>query len=186
MIARLAAAIGLPVSTLAWIGFALAVAGSAAVSGSLVHSYDRAQHDKVVADLRRDAATTLADQTEVVLRLLQDRIDQVHQLEEDYARASEERSRLAADGVRLSADLGAARQRLLQLARAGGGGGGGTDGKAGAGAVGCDDVRTALARAAAALELYEKEGDRVAEDGQHAVDVATIAAKDARQREMKR
>mgnify|MGYP000932186576 FL=1 len=170
----------------AWIAFALATTGAAAVSGALVHSYDRARHDKAVADLRAEAATTLADQTGVVLGMLQQRIDQVHQLEEDYARASEERSRLAADGVRLSADLGAARRRLLQLARAGGGGGGGAAGEGNAGAGGCDDVRAALGRASAALELYESEGDRVAEDGQHAVDVATIAARDARQREVTR
>ena len=42
----------------AWIAFALATTGAAAVSGALVHSYDRARHDKAVADLRAEAATT--------------------------------------------------------------------------------------------------------------------------------
>jgi len=179
VIARLAALIGVPVSALAWVGFILAVVGSAAVSGALVHSYDRAQHDKVVADLRRDAAEALAEETGKVLALLQAEIDRNAELEAKYARLAQDTARAQADGARLSADLDAARQRLLQFTRAGGRGGGGAKRQAGADASGCETVRAALARTLAALERLERGGDEAAELGQHAVDVATIAAQAA-------
>jgi len=155
-------------------GLALAV-----LTSWLVHSYDQAQHDKVVADLRAAAAATLTKETNEVLARLQARIDQVKQLEEESARAAEERSRLVADGARLSADLAAAGRRLLDLSRSGRGGGGGSPSPGEAGTDGCADLRTALGRAAAALELYKSAGDQVAEDGQRGVDAATIAAQDA-------
>lgn len=171
---------------LAWIAFALAVIGGAAVSGALVHSYDRAQHDKAIADLRAEAATTLADQTGIVLGLLQEQIDNRTKLEDDYARLAQDTARAKADGVRLSADLAAAEQRLLQLARAGGGGGGGAEAQAAAGADRCQDVRAALGRALGAVAVLRAGGDEAAQLGQDAVDVATIAARDAREREAAR
>lgn len=183
MILRIAKALGVPVEAIAWAAYALAVIGSATVSGVLVHSYDSAQHRAAVADLRAEAATTLADQTATVLGLLQDKIDANAKLEEEAAHAAEDRARLAAEGARLSADLAAAGQRLLDLARSGGRGGGGAPGQGDAGTDGCAAVRTALGRAAAALELYKSEGDQAAADGQRGVDAATIAAREARLRE---
>jgi hypothetical protein len=174
------------VNRLAWIAFALAVIGGAAVSGALVHSYDRAQHDKAIADLRAEAATTLADQTEIVLRQMQDLIDNRTKLEDDYARLAQDTARAKADGVRLSADLAAAEQRLLQLARAGGGGGGGAKAQTAAGDDRCQDVQAALGRALGAVAILRAGGDEAAQLGQDAVDVATIAARDARERETAR
>ncbi|CUW41125.1 conserved protein of unknown function [Magnetospirillum sp. XM-1] len=164
---------------LAWVAFALAVIGGAAVSGALVHSYDRAQHDKAIADLRADAATTLADQTEIVLRQMQDQIDRYTKLENDYAHLSQDTARAQADSVRLSADLAAAEQRLLQPVRAGGGGGGSAPTQTTAGADRCQDVRAALGRALGAVAVLRAGGDEAAQLGQDAVDVATIAARAA-------
>jgi len=162
-----------------------AIAGLVLVvlTGWLVHSYDQARHDKVVADLRAEAAATLAKETGAVLTRLQVAIDRNAELEVNYVRLSQDTARAQADGVRLSADLDAARNRLLQLARTGGSGGGRADGQTGTGASGCEDVRAALARTLGAVERLESGGDQIALDGQHAVDVATIAARDAAARE---
>ncbi len=161
-------------------GAAIGLLIGAIATGILVHRYDAAQHRAAIATLRAEAATTFADETGKVLDLLQAEIDRAAELETAYAHLAQDSARAQADGVRLSADLDAARERLLQLARAGGGGGGGAAGQAGTRAERCPDVRAALGRAAAALELLERAGDQVAVDGQHAVDVATIAAQDAR------
>lgn len=168
---------------LAMIAFALAIAGSSLVSGALVHRYDTAQYLAAVEKMRADAATTLADQTAIVLGLLQDQIDRNTQLEEDYARADQLTQRLRADGNRLSHDLDHAIERVRQLTRAGGGGGDGAAGQADAGNDRCASVRAALAGALGAVELLKSAGDEIAADGQHAVDVATVAAAAARQRE---
>ncbi|EME69731.1 hypothetical protein H261_11874 [Paramagnetospirillum caucaseum] len=154
----------------------LAALGAAILSGILVHRYDAAIHGQAVADLRAEAATTLADQTEIVLRLMQDKIDQYTKLENDYARLSQDTARAQADGVRLSADLDAARNRLLALAGADRRGGGGPLGQADAGPDGCAQLRAALSRSLGALELLEIGGNEAARIGQDAVDVATIAA----------
>lgn len=158
---------------------ALAALGAALLSGIAVHRYDAAIHGQAVADLRADAATTLADQTEIVLRLMQEQIDEHTKLEDDYTHLAQDTARAKADGLRLSADLDAARNRLLALAGTDRRGGGGPDRQAAAGADGCAELRAALGRAAAALERLERGGDDAAAIGQHAVDVATIAARAA-------
>lgn len=159
---------------------ALAVLGAAILSGFLVHRYDAAIHGQAVADLRAEAATTLADQTEIVLRLMQEQIDQHTKLEDDYARLSQDTARAQADSVRLSGDLDAARNRLLALTGADRRGGGGADGKAGAGTERCAELRAALSRSLGAVDVLRRGGDEAAAIGQHAVDVATIAAQAAR------
>ncbi|BAE50561.1 hypothetical protein [Paramagnetospirillum magneticum] len=182
MIGRLAAFLGFPsAALLGWsiiAALALAAAGSVA-TGIMVHRYDSALHGQAVAGLRADAAQTLSDQTEIVLRLMQDQIDRYTKLENDYARLSQDSARAQAESVRLSGDLDAARDRLLALAGADRRGGGGADGKADAGAGGCAQLRAALGRALDAVELLKSGGDEAASIGQHAVDVATIAARAA-------
>lgn len=165
-----------------WITTGLALA-AAVIASWLTHSYDSAQHEQAVADLRAAAATELADQTATVLHLLQNEIDRSAALETRSVQLSQETERATADGRRLSADLAAARGRVLQLTRAGGGGGGGADGQADARPGACETVRAALARTLAALERLESGGDEAAQLGQDAVDVATLAAEDARSRE---
>lgn len=180
---RLLGILGLPsAAALGWyaLAFVLAMGMAAGIGGLTVHRYDTAQHARAIADLRTAAAATLAEETGKVLTLLQAEIDRNAELEANYARLSQDTARAQADGVRLSADLDAARQRLLQFARAGGSGGGRADGQAGAGAGGCETVRATLARTLGALELLERAGDQIAVDGQHAVDVATIAAQAAK------
>lgn len=189
MISRIAAFLGFPsAGLLGWVllaGVAAMVAGSVA-TGIMVHRYDAAIHGKAVADLRGEAAETLADQTGIVLRLMQDQIDQYTKLEDDYARARQDTDRAKADGMRLTADLDAARRGLLALAGADRRGSGGALGQADAGAGRCAELRAALGRALGAMELLESGGDEVAEIGQRAVDVATIAARAARAQEAAR
>ena len=182
LLARVASGLGLPsVAMLGWMLLAVvsATAAGGVTAGIAMHSYDQAIHDKAVADLRAAAATTLAQETGKVLARLQAQIDRNAMLEDAYGRLSQDTARAQFDGARLSADLDAARQRLRDLARAGRGGGGAADGQAGPGANGCAKLQAALGRAAGALERLERGGDEAAAIGQHAVDVATIAAQAA-------
>lgn len=150
----------------------------ATVAGIATHRYDQAQHEQTIAELEATAAKTLAAETTKVLE--RERAARIHldNLETAYARLSEERAQASADSVRLSADLAAAVERLRRVGSLGRGAGGVP--AADAGADRCADVRAALGRAAGALELLQTAGDQAAADGQHAVDVATVAAQAAR------
>ena len=156
----------------------LAFAGGGVVGGLDVHSYDQAQHDKAVADLRAAAATTLAKAEQTARDAEYNHAITLASLEESYARLSTERDRLAQDGARLSADLSGAVERLRGTAAHRGGSGGGLPPADGT-ADGCADLRAALGRTLGALERLESGGDAAAAIGQHAVDVATIAAQAA-------
>lgn len=164
------------------VGKALYVLGciaAALVSGALIHSYDRAQHDKVVADLRADAATKLAEATAKALITERRQAAELDELETSYGRMAEDREKLRAEGARLSGDLRAAVERLLRTGERGSGGGGAVP-RTTDDALRCADLSAARDRAIGALELLQAAGDRAAADGQHAVDVATTAAQAAR------
>lgn len=160
-----------------WIIVGLILAASI-TTGLATSSYDQAQHDRVVADLRAAAASTLAVETTKVLE--RERAARIHldNLETAYARLSDERAQAGADSVRLSADLAAAVERLRRT----GPPGRGSDRlpAAGAGTDSCANLRAALERAARAVERLKSGGDEAAAIGQHAVDVATVAAQAAR------
>lgn len=177
MIGRILSALGLPPAALAWIAFGLAVTGSATVSGVLVHRYDQAQHDQVIARLEADAALTTAAEIAKVLERERAAQHRLANLENAYARLSVERSEAAAENSRLSADLAAAADRMRRAATTGRDGDGVSPG--GAGADRCADLRAALDRALGAVDILRRGGDQAAELGQHAVDVATIAAREA-------
>lgn len=153
------------------------------LAGKATHSYDTAQHQRVVADLRRDAALTLADETNRVLERERDAHAKLTELEFSYAQLQSQSIAAGAESSRLSGRLDDALKRLRDLARTGGGGGDGTLPAGGAGPDRCPDLRAALGRAVAAVERLKRGGDAVAELGQQAVDVATIAAEDARNRQ---
>lgn len=187
LLTRIASKLGLPsVAMLGWMLLALIAAAAAGgvAAGLAVHRYDQARHDQAVADLRAAAAITLAEETGKVLVRLQAQIARNAELEDAYGRLSQDTARAKSDGARLSADLDAARQRLRDLARIGGGGGGAANGQAGTGAERCADLQAALGRADAAMERLQRGGDAVAAIGQDAVDVATIAARAAREAEV--
>lgn len=165
-----------------WITAGLVIAASLA-TGWAVADFKQAQHDRVVADLRRDAATTLAQETALVLERERDAHAKLTELEFTYAQLSQASASAGAESVRLSSRLDDALKRLRDLARTGGGGGGGTLPAGGAGPDRCPDLRAALDRAVAAVEHLKSGGDAAAELGQQAVDVATIAAEDVRNRQ---
>lgn len=177
MIARILSVLGVSPAALAWIGAAVAVLASAGTTGVLVHRYDLAQHNQVIATLEAQAAKTLAAETTKVLERERTTRSQLDNLEAAYAVLSADHAQALADGARLSSDLSAAVDRLRR-------GSPGRDGDrlpaTAAGAGGCANLRAALDRAAGALELLQAAGDQAAADGQHAVDVATIAAQAAR------
>lgn len=162
----------------ALIGLALAVAGSATVSGVLVHRYDQARHDQVIADLQAAAATRLATETAAVLERERDAATRLANLETAYARLSTQRADAAAENARLSGDLAAAADRLRQFGAAGRGGD--RVSAAAGGADRCAAVRAALDRALGAVDVLRRGGDAAAAIGQDAVDVATVAARAAR------
>lgn len=182
MIGRIASALGLPSSAvLGWVLLAvvLAFGVGGVVGGVAVHGYDATACDLRLAEQKAVYDRAIQDQTDDALE--QERRDRATQerLEEASAEISKVREAAQVEGARLSGELAAARQRLRLLSAAPGGG------KLPAAADvagGCDDLRTALDRAARALELLESAGDQAVGDGQHGVDVATIAAQAARAR----
>lgn len=165
-----------------WIAAGLIVLAGL-LAGKATHSYDTAKHDRVVADLRRDAALTLAEETNRVLERERDAHTKLTELEFAYAQLSQESAAAGAESSRLSDRLDDALKRLRDLARTGGGGGDGALPASGAVAQRCEELQAALNRAVAAVERLKSGGDAVAELGQQAVDVATIAAEDARGRQ---
>lgn len=166
------------------IAVVLACLGSVAVSGVLVHRYDQARHDQAVAELRAEAATKLAEANARTLAAERLGAARLAQQEDDYARVSEARDALAAESARLSADLRAAAERLRRTTAADRRGGDHHLPPADGDAERCQDLRAARDRALGALELLQAAGDRIADDGQRAVDVATIAARAAREAEV--
>jgi len=171
------------VNRLAIIAFAAATIGAAALSGALTHSYDRAQHERVVADLRRAAAATLAEQIGKVRDAERQAQAKLIELEDSYAQLQSRSAAAGAESIRLSGRLDDALDRLRRATPAGGGGGDGAVPASGAGAEGCADLRAALDRTARALERLESGGDQAARIGQHAVDVAAVAARAAQKGE---
>lgn len=163
-----------------WITAGLVIAASLA-TGWAVADFKQAKHDRMVADLRRDAALTLAQETNRVLERERDAHAKLTELELTYAQLQNERAVAGAESVRLSGRLDDALKRLRDLARTGGGSGDGALPAGGAGAQRCEELQAALGRAVAAVERLKSGGDAVAELGQQAVDVATIAAQAAAQ-----
>lgn len=159
-------------------GAAIGLLIGAVAAGTLVHRYDTAQHDKVIASLEATAAKTLTTRVEEVLARERTARQHLDNLEIAYGRLSEDRARAGAESIRLSGQLDNALGRLRRIGAAGGGGDRMPAGDAGVDR--CTDVRAALGRAAAAVERLKSGGDAAAAIGQHAVDVATIAAQDAR------
>lgn len=186
MITRLAALIGLPsAAMLGWVLLALvgAAAAGGVATGLAVHRYDQAQHDNAVADLRAEAAITLAEANARTLAAERRGAARLAQQEDAYVQLSQARDALAAESARLSADLHAAAERLRR-AGADRRGGDGRLPPADGDAERCEDLRAARDRALGALELLQAAGDRIADDGQRAVDVATTCAQAAREAEV--
>lgn len=164
-------------SIVGWGGFAVAVGASAIISGGLVHTYDAARHDAVIAEIRATSAETLQVETAKVLNLERAAAVQTQFLEDAYAQLADTREAAAVDSARLSGDLHAALERLRRIGSSNGG-----SGRMPTTAIrvdGCADLRTARDRAIAALEYLQAAGDQAALDGQRGVDVATIAARAA-------
>lgn len=160
----------------------LAVAAVAFVAAWVVLGW-RANAE--IADLKRDAALAassaadnLAAANLQTLRSERSTRAAIQEKDDAYAKLALARESAAVESARLSDELRAARERLRNLGTRAGGGSGVP--VAAAGSDGCADLRTALDRTLAALALYETAGDRIAADGQHAVDVATIAARAAK------
>jgi hypothetical protein len=164
-------------SIVGWIGLALVLGGMVG-TGWIVHRYDAAQHRAAIAEIKATAATAQAA-AEARARDQERRNDALSRsLEESYETLSEARAEGRVESARLSGLLRAALERLRQHGGSGGDGRGVPGPADGPG--GCADLRSALARTARAVELLQDAGDRVAADGQRAVDVATIAADAAR------
>lgn len=142
--------------------------------------------DAEIADIERDAALAISRASDNLtaanlqtLRSERSARAAIQEKDDAYARLALERESAVVESARLSDELRAARERLRNLGTRAGSGAGVP--AAAAGADGCADLRTALDRTLAALALYETAGDRIAADGQHAVDVATIAAQAAKE-----
>lgn len=161
-----------------WLLTGLIALGAALAAAGAMHSYDSAQHRAEIATMQAQAATTLADAQAQARATEQAALTKLTEQEDAYAKLAETTRAAQDQGRRLSADLTAATTRLRGLTRSAGGSGSGLS----IGATspdGCADLRAALDRAVGAVERLQSGGDRVAELGQTAVDVATIAAQTA-------
>lgn len=161
-----------------WGAFIMGCIGSAAVAGAVVHAYTRAGHEAEIAAIEAAHATALAQRSSQVLTLERQAAARAQLLEDAHVRMAEERAEAGAEVARLSADLRAALGRVRQPA-AGGGGAGGLSAAA-ADAGGCADVRASRDALATALDRLVEGGAGIVADGARAVDVATLAAKAAK------
>ncbi|MGE4529247.1 MAG: hypothetical protein AB7D00_12840 [Rhodospirillaceae bacterium] len=173
LLSKLAGFFGISLSALAWVGVALAIVAT----GALVHTFDAAIYRAEIAKREQAAATTLASETGRTLAAERAARAAALSRDEAYEKLAQAREQASREGARLSADLRRALDRLRGLSARDGGA---AVPAAGSPADSCAHLRTALDRATRALELYESEGDQAAGDGQHGVDVATIAAAHAR------
>ena len=96
MISVIARFFGIDIVVVGMVALVVACLGSAVISGVLVHRYDLARHDQVVADLRADAATALATATGKVLAQERAWIAQRDQMETDHVQTI---TALAADAA---------------------------------------------------------------------------------------
>lgn len=156
------------------IAVAVALAGTAWAT----HAFDAARHQAAIATLQAQAATTLAQAQAQARATEQAALAKLMEQDNAYAQLAQTTKAAESESRRLSADLSAATARLRRLARPAGGGGGSLP-ATGPSPDGCQDLRAALDRALGAVERLESGGDAVAELGQAAVDVATIAAQAA-------
>lgn len=159
----------------AW-GFAIV---AIVATGLFVHRFDHFLYRAEIAEIRAEASAAEAAQNRRVLLRERAERDALTARDNAYAQVSLARQQAAVESARLSGDLSVALARLRQRAELAAVGVPGT----GSGADQCADLRAALGRAVGAMELLQAAGDRAAEDGQYAVDVATDAHNDALARE---